>query len=62
MLSHLKEKYQLNKVSANYLKSEKSYIRLYRNKVLEINFSKENIDTLDDFLSFSDTLKKNNFL
>ena len=58
MLSHLKEKYHLDKVSANYLKSEKSYIRLYRNKVVEIRFSEENIDSLDDFLSFADTLKE----
>ena len=58
MLSHLKEKYQLNNVSANYLKSEKSYIRLYRNKVVEIRFFKENIDSLDDFLPFADTLKE----
>ena len=58
MLSYLKEKYQLNNVSANYLKSEKSYIRLYRNKVVEIRFFKENIDSLDDFLPFADTLKE----
>ena len=58
MLSHLKEKYHLDKVSANYLKSEKSYIRLYRNKVVEVIFSKEDIDTLDDLLPFVDTLKK----
>ena len=58
MLSYLKEKYHLDKVSANYLKSEKSYIRLYRNKVVEIRFFKENIDSLDDFLPFADTLKK----
>ena len=58
MLSHLKEKYHLDKVSANYLRSEKSYIRLYRNKVVEIRFSEENIDSLDDFLTFLDTLKK----
>ena len=58
MLSHLKEKYQLNNVSTNYLKSEKSYIKLYRNKVVEIRFSEENIDSLDDFLSFADTLKE----
>jgi len=47
MLSHLKEKYHLDKVSANYLKSEKSYIRLYRNKVVEVIFFKEDIDTLE---------------
>ena len=58
MLSHLKEKYQLNNVSTNYLKSEKSYIKLYRNKVVEIRFSEENIDSLDDFLPFADTLKE----
>ena len=58
MLSHLKEKYHLEKVSANYLKSEKSYIRLYRNKVVEVIFSKEDIDTLDDLLPFADTLKE----
>lgn len=58
MLSYLKEKYHLDKVSANYLKSEKSYIRLYRNKVVEVIFSKEDIDTLDDLLPFADTLKK----
>ena len=55
MLSHLKEKYQLNDVSANYLRSNKSYIKLYRNKVVEIRFSEENIDSLDDFLPFADT-------
>lgn len=58
MLSHLKEKYKLDNVSANYLKSEKSYIRLYRNKVVEIRFFEENIDSLDDFLPFADTLKE----
>ena len=58
MLSHLKEKYKLDDVSANYLKSEKSYIRLYRNKVVEVIFFKEDIDTLDDLLPFADTLKK----
>ena len=58
MLSYLKEKYHLDKVSANYLKSGKSYIRLYRNKVVEIRFFEENIDSLDDFLPFADTLKK----
>ena len=58
MLSLLKEKYKLDNVSANYLKSEKSYIRLYRNKVVEIRFFKENIDSLDDFLPFADTLKE----
>ena len=58
MLSYLKEKYKLENVSANYLKSEKSYIRLYRNKVVEIRFFKENIDSLDDFLPFADTLKE----
>ena len=58
MLSYLKEKYHLDKVSANYLKSEKSYIRLYRNKVVEVIFSKEDIDTLDDLLPFADTLKE----
>ena len=58
MLSHLKEKYHLDKVSANYLRSGKSYIKLYRNKVVEIRFSEENIDSLDDFLTFLDTLKK----
>ena len=58
MLSFLKEKYKLDNVSANYLKSEKSYIRLYRNKVVEIRFFKENIDSLDDFLPFADTLKE----
>lgn len=58
MLSHLKEKYHLDDVSANYLKSGKSYIRLYRNKVVEVIFSKEDIDTLDDLLPFADTLKK----
>ena len=61
MLSHLKEKYHLDDVSANYLKSGKSYIRLYRNKVVEVIFSKEDIDTLDDLLPFADTLKKNSF-
>ena len=58
MLSHLKEKYHLDKVSANYLRSEKSYIRLYRNKVVEVIFFKEDIDTLDDLLPFADTLKE----
>ena len=58
MLSYLKEKYHLDKVSANYLKSGKSYIKLYRNKVVEIRFYEENIDSLDDFLSFADTLKE----
>ena len=58
MLSHLKEKYKLDDVSANYLRSNKSYIKLYRNKVVEIRFSGENIDSLDDFLPFADTLKK----
>ena len=58
MLSHLKEKYKLDNVSANYLRAEKSYIRLYRNKVVEIRFFKENIDSLDDFLPFADTLKE----
>ena len=58
MLSHLKEKYHLDKVSANYLRSNKSYIRLYRNKVVEIRFFEENIDSLDDFLPFADTLKE----
>ena len=58
MLSHLREKYHLDKISTNYLKSEKSYIRLYRNKVVEIRFSEENIDSLDDLLPFADTLKK----
>lgn len=58
MLSHLREKYHLDKISANYLKSEKSYIKLYRNKVVKIRFSEENIDSLDDFLPFADTLKE----
>ena len=58
MLSYLKEKYHLDKVSANYLRSGKSYIKLYRNKVVEIRFFEENIDSLDDFLPFADTLKK----
>ena len=58
MLSHLKEKYQLNNVSANYISSKRSAIRLYRNRVVEIIFSKENIDSLDDFLPFVDTLKE----
>ena len=58
MLSHLKEKDKLDDVSANYLRSNKSYIKLYRNKVVEIRFSGENIDSLDDFLPFADTLKK----
>ena len=58
MLSHLKEKYHLDDISANYLKSGKSYIRLYRNKVVEIRFFEENIDSLDDFLPFVDTLKE----
>ena len=58
MLSYLKEKYHLDKVSANYLRSNKSYIKLYRNKVVEIRFFEENIDSLDDFLSFADTLKE----
>ena len=58
MLSYLKEKYYLDNVSANYLKSNKSYIKLYRNKVVEIRFFEENIDSLDDFLPFADTLKE----
>ena len=58
MLSYLKEKYHLDKVSANYLRSNKSYIKLYRNKVVEIRFFEENIDSLDDFLPFADTLKE----
>ncbi|WP_203081240.1 hypothetical protein [Capnocytophaga genosp. AHN8471] len=58
MLSHLKEKYHLDKVSANYLRSGKSYIKLYRNKVVEIRFFEKNIDSLDDFLPFADTLKE----
>ena len=58
MLSYLKEKYHLDKVSANYLKSGKSYIKLYRNKVVEIRFFEESIDSLDDFLPFADTLKE----
>ena len=58
MLSYLKEKYKLDDVSANYLRSGKSYIKLYRNKVVEIRFFEENIDSLDDFLPFADTLKK----
>ena len=58
MLSHLKEKYYLDKVSANYLRSGKSYIKLYRNKVVEIRFFEKNIDSLDDFLPFADTLKE----
>ena len=58
MLSYLKEKYHLDNVSANYLRSNKSYIRLYRNKVVEVIFSKEDIDTLDDLLPFADTLKE----
>ena len=58
MLSYLKEKYHLDDVSANYLRSNKSYIKLYRNKVVEIRFSGENIDSLDDFLPFADTLKE----
>ena len=62
MLSYLKEKYHLDKVSANYLKSEKSYIKLYRNKVVEIRFSEENIDSLDDFFTFRRYIKGNNFL
>ena len=58
MLSYLKEKYHLDDVSANYLRAGKSYIKLYRNKVVEIRFFEENIDSLDDFLPFADTLKK----
>lgn len=58
MLSHLKEKYHLDDVSANYLRSGKSYIKLYRNKVVEIRFFEENIDSLDNFLPFADTLKE----
>ena len=58
MLSYLKEKYKLDDVSANYLRSGKSYIKLYRNKVVEIRFFEENIDSLDDFLPFADTLKE----
>ena len=58
MLSYLKEKYHLDDVSANYLRSNKSYIKLYRNKVVEIRFFEENIDSLDDFLPFADTLKE----
>jgi len=58
----LKEKYHLDKVSANYLRSEKSYIRLYRNKVVEIRFSEENIDSLDDFFNFFRYIKENNSL
>ena len=57
MLSHLKEKYHLDKVSANYLRSNKSYIRLYRNKVVEIIFSEENIDSLDDFLPLANSVQ-----
>ena len=57
MLSYLKEKYKLDNVSTNYLKSEKSYIRLYRNKVVEIRFSEENIDSLDDFLPFANSVQ-----
>lgn len=58
MLSHLKEKYQLNNLSAKYISSKRSAIRLYRNRVVEIIFSEENIDSLDDFLPFVDTLKE----
>lgn len=58
MLYHLKEKYKLDDVSANYLRSGKSYIKLYRNKVVEIRFFEKNIDSLDDFLPFADTLKE----
>lgn len=58
MLSHLKEKYHLDNVSANYISSKRSAIRLYRNRVVEIIFSEENIDSLDDFLPFADTLKE----
>ena len=58
MLSYLKEKYHLDDVSANYLRAGKSYIKLYRNKVVEIRFFEENIDSLDDFLPFADTLKE----
>ncbi|MBM0653302.1 hypothetical protein JMN11_06400 [Capnocytophaga genosp. AHN8471] len=54
----MKEKYHLDKVSANYLRSGKSYIKLYRNKVVEIRFFEKNIDSLDDFLPFADTLKE----
>ena len=58
MLSGLIKKYNLNNISANYISSQRSAIRLYRNKVVEIRFSEENIDSLDDLLPFADTLKK----
>ena len=61
MLSGLIKKYNLNNISANYISSQRSAIRLYRNKVVEIIFSEENIDSLDDFLPFVDTLKEITF-
>ena len=61
MLSGLIKKYNLNNISANYISSQRSAIRLYRNKVVEIIFSEENIDSLDDFLPFADTLKEITF-
>ena len=61
MLSGLIKKYNLNNISANYISSQRSAIRLYRNKVVEIIFSEENIDSFDDFLPFADTLKEITF-
>lgn len=58
MLSDLIKKYKLDNISANYISSKRSAIRLYRNRVVEIIFSEENIDSLDDFLPFADTLKE----
>ena len=57
MLSHLKEKYKLENVSANYISSKRRAIRLYRNKVVEIRFSEENIDSLDDFLPIANSVQ-----
>ena len=62
MLSGLIKKYNLNNISANYISSQRSAIQLYRNKVVEIIFSEENIDSLDDFLPFADTLKEIPFI
>ena len=61
MLSDLIKKYKLDNISANYISSKRSTIRLYRNRVVEIIFSEENIDSLDDFLPFADTLKEITF-
>ena len=61
MLSDLIKKYKLDNISANYISSQRSAIRLYRNKVVEIIFSGENIDSFDDFLPFVDTLKEITF-